>query len=507
MKLRYSCTLVVSLIIGSICSGAQERSSFIIAACQAPLSVHWSLYSKDGFVVSDPTHDGVTKKISRTTMVITVNEQGIVVNGSNTKRKKLHIQPINGSTLIDQKVYEGDLEIILADNQIELVACTMPLTHEVDQKSERMPSLKTETAMPHYSVRVLLDEKLSREKPHWRFNVATGCTYINPADRTHSWLSDESSIDLVIRDRTIYINGTRYSGSQVVLVPHDGLIHFNDNCYQGSFLITCQEGVTYVINALDLEDYVFSVLRTESWPGWPLEVNKVFAIACRSYAIAMIVRSKKNKLPYHIKNTNVHQTYTGIHESPLLKSAVEETKGIFLAYRGKPIIAMFDACCGGVVPALIKDFNFTDAPYLARSYPCTYCKTCKIYNWQANYSVHTLSRLLDKRLSSVKKVKEVNVTSKDKAGLVKEVMIKGTRDTVRVPGKKIYSKLKDVKSFCFLVEKHGDDIVFTGRGYGHHLGLCQWGAREMIRQGNGTVDHRRVLQFYYPGTHFMRCAV
>ncbi|MFI5332780.1 MAG: SpoIID/LytB domain-containing protein [Candidatus Babeliales bacterium] len=495
MKLRYK--IFIALSLWSVSSAARSSdAALVIASHAATACPTWSLYSKDGFIVSDPSHATVTKKTPATDITITFNESGIVINGATTKRTKLRIAPISGSTVVDKEVYEGDLEIVVTDADIMLIACDMEPEPEHAEQGASNASVK-----PH-AVRVLLDEKSCSEKPRWYLKTQEGCTYINPADRGNSWLSDEPTIEIVVHGKVIYINGKRYHGSQLVLVPHDGLIHFNNNCYQGSFLITCHSGTAYIINALDLEDYVFSVLRTESWPGWPLEVNKVFAIACRSYAIAMIVRSKANKLPYHIKNTNAHQTYTGIHESPVLKTAVEETKGVFLAYKGKPIIAMFDGCCGGVTPSLIKDFNFSQAPYLARSYPCTYCKKCKIYNWQAIYSVHTLADVLHKGPPTIKKIKDIKVTSKDKAGLVREVALKGSKGgSVRVPGKKIYSKLKDVKSFCFLVEKQGDDVIFTGRGYGHHLGLCQWGAREMVRQGN---DHRTVLQFYYPGTNFVR---
>ena len=481
----------------SISGALSADNALVVIRATTPSSVSWSLYSKDGFIVSDPLNKTVTKKTPVSDIIITVNKTGIVINGGNTKRNKINISPVSGSTVIDKKMYEGDLELVVTDTETTLVACDMVAQDDTDEAQDSV--VHDTVTKPHYSVRVLLEEKPCAVKPQWHLDAQQGCTYINPADRSDSWISQETDINISVQGKTIYLNGKRYTGSQLVLVPHDGVLYFNDNCYQGSFLITCHAGNAYLINALDLEDYVFSVLRTESWPGWPLEVNKVFAIACRSYAIAMIVRSKANKLPYHIKNTNAHQTYTGLHESPLLKSAVQETKGVFLAYNGKPIIAMFDGCCGGVIPSLIKDFNFSQAPYLARSYPCTYCKSCKIYNWQATYTAQTLASSLG--VPHIKKVKDIKISSKDKAGLVREVTIKGSKGNARVPGKKVYSRLKDVKSFCFSVQKTGDTITFTGRGYGHHLGLCQWGAREMVRLGN---SHKQVLQFYYPGTTFVR---
>jgi len=57
-----------------------------------------------------------------------------------------------------------------------------------------------------------------------------------------------------------------------------------------------------------------------------------------------------------------------------------------------------------------------------------------------------------------------------------------------------------MKSRCFTLQKNGTEFIATGRGYGHHMGLCQWGAREMVR---GGWQHKEILEFYYPGTTFM----
>ena len=85
----------------------------------------------------------------------------------------------------------------------------------------------------------------------------------------------------------------------------------------------------------------------------PLEVNKAFAIASRSYALVKYLEGAKSKKPYHIKNTNVHQTYNGFHTNPVLIQAVKETSGVILTYDKKPILAMFDCCCGDVIPCLL----------------------------------------------------------------------------------------------------------------------------------------------------------
>jgi stage II sporulation protein D len=286
-------------------------------------------------------------------------------------------------------------------------------------------------------------------------------------------------------------------------MPASGNLAYNDNTYQGSFLVITKNNKIHLINSIGLEDYVLSVLCSESWPGWPLEVNKVLAIACRSYAIFMILEAQAQERIFHIKNTNAHQTYNGLGKNSHLKEAVDATQGIFLSHNKKPIIAMFDSCCGGVIPAKIKGkVDFVKAPYLARSYPCDFCKRCKLYKWSASYQRTELEETFKKAMPKLKRIKDVTVAKKDAAGLVHELSIKSGSGYHTIPGKKVYSLLKDgVKSFCYTINKKSETIVFEGRGYGHHMGLCQWGSREMVRDGQ---SYQEILQFYYPGTQFMR---
>jgi stage II sporulation protein D len=100
------------------------------------------------------------------------------------------------------------------------------------------------------------------------------------------------------------------------------------------------------------------------------------------------------------------------------------------------------------------------------------------------------------------RIKDVKIAKKDKAGLVRELHLKGSKDYQTISGKELYAALKkDIKSFCYTVQRKKDVLEFNGRGYGHHLGICQWGAREMVRDG---WPYKRILDFYYPGTTIMQ---
>ncbi len=281
--------------------------------------------------------------------------------------------------------------------------------------------------------------------------------------------------------------------------PVNGYIKLADKEYQGSILILKSDNKFQIINKVELEDYIYSVLKTESWPGWPLEINKVLAIAIRSYAIAKFLESK-NKLNYHIKNTNKHQTYTGVHNCHVLREATEQTKGIILAHKNKPILAMFDICCGGVIPAHMHNINFEHAPYLKRKKICNFCQSYKHYSWENSFNRSELEEILKKEIPQIKNLKRIIITKKDKAGIVKQLSVNDKKNSFQLNSKKFYSLLK-IKSHCYTFIHRPQKIIIKGKGFGHHLGICQWGARKMVEEG---WDHKSILEFYYPGANFMK---
>ena len=162
---------------------------------------------------------------------------------------------------------------------------------------------------------------------------------------------------------------------------------------------------------------------------------------------------------------------------------------------------MFDISCGGIIPAKMNGVDFVAAPYLARQYACTHCKSYnKVYAWSADYTFTDLDESLQSLFPDLKGLKEIRIVKRDMAGIVESMQLKAQTGHYTLPGKKLYSILKSkIKSFCFSVAKNEKGIVFKGRGYGHHLGLCQWGARQMVVKGH---DYKSVLSFYYPGIEF-----
>lgn len=301
----------------------------------------------------------------------------------------------------------------------------------------------------------------------------------------------------------VFVEGKKVCSKSIMFRPYNGIIEHEGNIYQGDFYIIKQNGIYFLINCVPLEDYVFSVLKTESWPGWPVEINKVLAITCRSYILHQMVLSTEKDALYHVKNTNHHQTYQGLHNCKIIRQAVTETSGLFLGYEGEPILAMFDCCCGGVIPADISGFvDFVKAPYLARTYPCTYCSSCKSYKWSFSYTFDLLTQGLQVELDAiVYPIKDIHIALKDKAGLVKKVSIKTKKQEYTLTHQQFTHIAKKVRSRFYSIIKRGKHVVIKGKGFGHHMGLCQWGAREMVRRG---FSYRKILDFYYPETSLMK---
>ncbi|MBT3455484.1 SpoIID/LytB domain-containing protein [bacterium] len=351
-------------------------------------------------------------------------------------------------------------------------------------------------------IRVLLDQCQSDHSKTWTIESSDGFSLAGP-DSEKKIFTKNKYLHVKNNKLGTFINNKRLRKEQIFICPRRGFFSFEDKQYDGYVQIRIKNKKVYFVNVINLEDYVFSVLRTEGWPGWPCEVNKVFAIMCRSYAISQLLTARKIGQPFDIGNTNAHQTYKGVHPVGALREAADQTKDVFLAYEGKPILAMFDSCCGGVVPAYIhvNGVSFEKAPYLERKYPCTFCKKCKIFSWSIVYGEEHLYDLFKSRLKRIKKIKNVEVIKRDKAGLVEKVVVSDGNKKEFLTGKQVYSLLREIKSFCFSIYKNGkNSFIFKGRGFGHHIGLCQWGAREMVRQ---NWDYKRILQFYYPETQFM----
>ena len=341
-------------------------------------------------------------------------------------------------------------------------------------------------------IRVLLNEYDTTKNPSFKINS-----------------KEKGQVDVVLKNNTIFARNKKGPlkkiKSNVLNITSKNPIHINNKQYNGVITLNLKpkEKKLYLINKLGLEDYVYAVLRAESYPTWPNDMQKIQAIVSRGYAVRQMLEQKKRKNKiYDIKRTTHHQRYDGNHEYKHLRKAVTDTKNIILTHNKKPALTMFDACCGGSVPARMHGIN---APYLARKKPCRYCKNYQLFKWQRKLPVKEFLNYLYKykpiasKLSKQKKLSDIKVVKSDDAGIVKKLRLyQGPGKSATITGKNLWMSMSNIiRSQNFIIKKLGNNIMISGRGFGHQIGLCQRGARELVRLG---WPIKKILAFYYPNT-------
>ena len=246
-----------------------------------------------------------------------------------------------------------------------------------------------------------------------------------------------------------------------------------------------------LINYLYIEEYLKGVVPYEMPPSWPLEALKAQAVAARTYTIRTLLWRRKRGEDYDLRSTVADQVYNGISGwKERTNEAVDQTRGLVLAYEGKPIFAFYSADCGGHT----QDGNLVFRDRLGKKYlpylkgvPCPY----KGKKWEAFLSPKDIKRALKKIVGE----REVEAIL-DSGDFVLVVLSSGT---VKVH-KAIFRKLTGYKLKSSNYHFFGDmrrGYRFEGRGSGHGVGMCQWGARYLAIRGYSFQD---ILQHYYPGT-------
>lgn len=369
-------------------------------------------------------------------------------------------------------------------------------------------------------IRVLLKEMPTDQKVTFTIQSSKGFILESPIASGKRARWKHEILNLLANDGNLFLltaQGVykRIKTGEITIASADGNLKIDNNRYCGTVYLRIDPKTKNVqmVNKVDLDDYIYAVLRYESLSYWPLEMHKVQAIASRSYAVRQIkiARNNTHSLPfYDIKNYNVHQVYNGDHDSFHLREAVEETHNLVLTYKGAIALTMFDICCGGIIQSCMKKKD-ADKPYLFRKTKCTYCTGKASYEWRHTINKEKfLQNLLDKpnltnKAKKIGKIVGISIKDKDRAGIVHRVLVHGSKNNISFTNNEFKSALDGkAKSNAYSVKKLNDSITVHGYGFGHNMGLCQIGARELVAKG---WDYQEILDFYFPKTKMMRLKV
>jgi len=252
-----------------------------------------------------------------------------------------------------------------------------------------------------------------------------------------------------------------------------------------------------VVNELPLEDYVVGVLRAEAGEKWPLEMLRAQAVVARTYAAYH--RSIATGKPYHILASTVHQQYAGrVPAASPIWGAVRDTAGQVLLWEGEVFPAFYHTESGGYTEDPRMIFAARNLPALT-PVRCDFSAGSPHFYWNLDLRLAAVTDALRKSNVDVGGVTEIEVSERTPSLRAAVVTVRGVGGTARLRGNDFRRMLgyDTLKSTLFAVAVAGEWARFSGRGYGHGAGMCQWGAKGMAEQGYAA---RKILEFYYPGT-------
>ncbi len=301
--------------------------------------------------------------------------------------------------------------------------------------------------------------------------------------------------------RGLYVGRERFAKKvRFAPVKEGDVVLVDGRPYRGAVeLLWKGPGRFTVVNEAGLEDYVRGVVSQEMSHSWPAEALRCQAVVARSYAVAN--KGRFGKDGYDLCATAACQVYGGKEaEHPSTDKAVDDTRGEVLTYKGDVISAVFHSCCGGQTDDSKDVWRGKGLPYL-EGVRCRWCRNeSPHYQWKSDISDPVLEDALKAGGHGVGEVKSVRIVSRTGSGRAYEVRITGENGGVTMNANAFRLLLGDkvLKStFWSGISHERGTWRFSGRGWGHGVGLCQWCARATAEKG---YKYKEILTYFYRHT-------
>ncbi|HEX7533775.1 MAG TPA: SpoIID/LytB domain-containing protein [Syntrophales bacterium] len=293
------------------------------------------------------------------------------------------------------------------------------------------------------------------------------------------------------------LDGKSLSSDRLVIVPLEGQwLNLNGTPYRGELRIAkSARGDMDVINVLDVEAYLYGVVPKEMSPKWPLEALKAQAIAARTYVLYQKEKSKDRD--YDLIATTASQVYGGAAaESAISNQAVDETRGMVLLYDGQLALTYFHANSGGMTEEARRVWS-ADVPYL-KAVRDDYSLKAPGCSWKLSLNIDKIRTALNRKGLDVGQIERLVPLDISPSGRVTKIKIfHGGKESVLTGNDfRLKTDPTHVKSTLFTMTDEGDEIHLEGKGSGHGVGMSQWGAYIMAREG---ISYGDILKHYYYG--------
>lgn len=308
----------------------------------------------------------------------------------------------------------------------------------------------------------------------------------------------------------------------VIITTPAGFLSFGNRPYRDSIEIYSVGSFCEVINEVDMEKYLDGLVNSEFSAKWNKTAMLAQVIAARTYAFYQIRHARLENQHFDVDATVKDQVYDGsIKEDFRASRAVENSRGMVLTLplAGKnqapiPIKAFYHSTCGGITE--LPQFVWGKAlPGFVRPVKCPFCAASPVIRWEIDFSQNEITAALRARIKTTPDIANADTRNIIRQGFVRNLWTTGTDPQGRVSriniewvfGKKTITlplsgvKLREwlgpsvIKSASFSVSNRLGHWHFQGRGNGHGVGMCQWGAKIMGERGYSMVA---ILKHYYP---------
>jgi stage II sporulation protein D (peptidoglycan lytic transglycosylase) len=315
---------------------------------------------------------------------------------------------------------------------------------------------------------------------------------------------------------TVWVaRGLRAQAAGTALLSVDG------SPYRGEFTFAGSDTGLAEINTLPIEDYLLGVVPLEMGdrPEGDSAAIQAQAVTARSYAYIHLAPTRE----YDLTGSVLDQIYGGVGaETAVASQGVESTRWMVLTYGGRVVNAPYHSACGGSTAAASEVWRTNDEPFLrpvSDRIPGTdrfYCEHAPRFSWTRTLDAPTLNAAVATYLANYTSVpgkrpgavRAVTIASHTPSGRVGTLTVSTERGNFSLRGNDIRFVLRKpggeiLESTSFSVESAPAPdgslarLTLHGMGYGHGVGMCQWGAIGRARAGQ---DFRTILRTYYPGT-------
>lgn len=349
-------------------------------------------------------------------------------------------------------------------------------------------------ASPAQYIRVLILE----DSKHFNLKISGSFEIIDANTKKTLYKGKNLNSSVTTFKNGILINGKEFNINKLLLAAsRPEAVILNGRRFRGDIKFVKNNVKLTVINYIGREDYIKGILFHEASHYWPMEALKTQAIVCRTYAAYQMQVNKFKD--YDITSDIYSQVYGGrTSERYRTNKAVEETSDLVLMFQDKVFPAYFHSTCAGHTEdaGLLWNINIASL----KGVECVFCKDSPHFKWHYALGLESLEEKLTKVGFNVKGIKSIGILGKDDSGRITDLKIESETGGQKITAKDFRNIIGPniIKSTNFKVDIINREAVFDGFGWGHGVGMCQWGAYFMAKKG---YDYARILKYYYPQTN------